>query len=443
MATSKQDRQGSRTVSDLESKTGQRFAKFLGLLDETRDHVDSVESGLKDEILKQSTSLRRDAERIVAEATKEMATNADVDKIYAQMEIMAGRVSIEAGNSDGVLATVFDKDGIWKSEFTQNGAVTSSIRFNFATRRFVFDGDIVVGQGLEDDITKITNETLETTTVVAKYLKLAGSININDRFIVDSSGNVTLPDNASISWTQVNNKPNNLATTDYVTSQGYQTSGQVESAITGKGYQTADQVTTITRNTVTTSYVNALKVKAGSVDAENITGTTITGKVLSGVTGDFSGTVTATYLKAVSGGNIAGWTIDDNSMMNGSLGAENSMWLCNTGTKTSASIGTGSGDGWCIAVGNQFGVKKTGVLYASNVDLSGKITAASGNIAGFTLGSDDNVTYMKSTKSGYGLGLYPAGIQLGNNGYTFFVVIYSNGGAQPVGGLTASGWKTI
>lgn len=398
----------------------------------------------------------------------------------------------------GTLTSIIDADGTWNMEFEQDDEVVSSIRFDLATRKFVFDGDIVVGDNLKGDITKITNETLETTNVIAKYLQLSGSININNRFIVDSEGNVTLPDNASITWSQVDNKPTNLATTDYVASQGYQTasqvttitndtiatttvtaknlkvkaanidgtltigqvpsnvatteyvtdrgyqtSSQVESAITSKGYQTADQVTTITRNTVTTSYVNALKVKAGSVDAENITGTTITGKVLSGVTGDFSGTVTATHLKAVSGGNIAGWTIDDNSMMNGSLGAENSMWLCNTGTKTSASIGTGSGDGWCIAVGNQFGVKKTGVLYASNADLSGKITAASGNIAGFTLGSDDNVTYMKSIKSGYGLALYPAGIPLGNNGYTFFVVIYSNGGAQPVGGLTASGWKTI
>jgi len=39
-------------------------------------------------------------------------------------------------------------------------------------------------------------------------------------------------------------------------------------------------ITTITKNTVTTTYVNALNVHAGSVDAENITGTYITGKTI-------------------------------------------------------------------------------------------------------------------------------------------------------------------
>ena len=42
----------------------------------------------------------------------------------------------------------------------------------------------------------------------------------------------------------------------------------------------ASYITTITKNTVTTTYVNALNVHAGSVDAENITGTYITGKTI-------------------------------------------------------------------------------------------------------------------------------------------------------------------
>lgn len=40
----------------------------------------------------------------------------------------------------------------------------------------------------------------------------------------------------------------------------------------------ASYITTITKDTVTTSYVNALNITAGSVAAENITGTSITGK---------------------------------------------------------------------------------------------------------------------------------------------------------------------
>ena len=44
------------------------------------------------------------------------------------------------------------------------------------------------------------------------------------------------------------------------------------------GYQNESQVTTITKNTITTEYIDALNITAGSVAAENITGTTITGK---------------------------------------------------------------------------------------------------------------------------------------------------------------------
>lgn len=62
---------------------------------------------------------------------------------------------------------------------------------------------------------------------------IGGSMNINNRFIVNSNGDVTLPSNTTISWSQINN---------------------------------ADSyVTTITQNTVTTAYVNALNVTANSV----------------------------------------------------------------------------------------------------------------------------------------------------------------------------------
>ena len=44
-----------------------------------------------------------------------------------------------------------------------------------------------------------------------------GDININNKFKVDSLGNVTLPDNATISWGQVTGTEN-IATTSQVTS---------------------------------------------------------------------------------------------------------------------------------------------------------------------------------------------------------------------------------
>lgn len=67
--------------------------------------------------------------------------------------------------------------------------------------------------------------------------------------------NVTMGENASISWNQVTEQPD---------------------------IPDDKHITQITKDTVTTEYVNALKVKAASVDAEDITGTTIKGKTITG-----------------------------------------------------------------------------------------------------------------------------------------------------------------
>lgn len=74
--STKQDRVAPRTASDLERKYnfGQRFSEILGLIDDTRKDVDATESGLRSEILDQSTSIRRDTEKIVFEASKTVET---------------------------------------------------------------------------------------------------------------------------------------------------------------------------------------------------------------------------------------------------------------------------------------------------------------------------------------------------------------------------------
>lgn len=125
-------------------------------------------------------------------------------------------------------------------------------------------------------------------------LALGGDNNVNGELVVyNANGSVagrwnkdglTLPDNTTIKWEQINNAQS--------------------------------IVTQITKNTVTTEYVNALKIKAGSVDAENITGTVIKGKQLKGgsisignnFSVDSNGNVIANSLKsnnaAITGGSI-------------------------------------------------------------------------------------------------------------------------------------------
>jgi hypothetical protein len=74
--STKQDRVAPRTVPDLERKYnwGRKFSEILGLIDDTRKDVEATESGLRSEITNQATSIRRDTEQIVMEATKTVET---------------------------------------------------------------------------------------------------------------------------------------------------------------------------------------------------------------------------------------------------------------------------------------------------------------------------------------------------------------------------------
>lgn len=93
---------------------------------------------------------------------------------------------------------------------------------------------------------------------------------------------------------------------------------------------------------------------------------------------------------------IAGWNVDDNSIRYGSLGGTGSMWLCRTGTTSSPSSYGQSGiagtdpskAGWCITVGNNFGVDKSGALFATGAKITGTVNAASGSIGGWTIIDD-------------------------------------------------------
>ena len=103
---------------------------------------------------------------------------------------------------------------------------------------------------------------------------------------------------------------------------------------------------------------------------------------------DNEGNVIAKKITVNSGtddpSSIAGWIVDNNSIRTGTLGSAGSMWLCRNGTTASATIGSYTGSGWCIGIGSSFGVLKNGNLYAKDVDLSGIVSATSGNIGGFT-----------------------------------------------------------
>jgi hypothetical protein len=95
----KQDRQGVRTVTDLERKYnfGKTFAELLGIANDARDKVDSVESQLRSEIQEQYTKISRDTEKIIMEALTRYVETSDYEEfqktVSSQFKIMADEIS--------------------------------------------------------------------------------------------------------------------------------------------------------------------------------------------------------------------------------------------------------------------------------------------------------------------------------------------------------------
>lgn len=116
---SKQDGVYTRTASDLERKYnfGKTFAETIGLVNDSRDHVDSVESSLHDRIIEQATTIGRDTEKIIFEALKTYALTSDVEafkaELESQIELTASNLSVDFSqysqqieDVDGTLKTV-------------------------------------------------------------------------------------------------------------------------------------------------------------------------------------------------------------------------------------------------------------------------------------------------------------------------------------------------
>lgn len=103
-------------------------------------------------------------------------------------------------------------------------------------------------------------------------------------------------------------------------------------------------------------------------------------------------------------GTIGGFNINTNALVNGTWGTDKSV-LMSTGTTENKAVGGSSAiSGWCFTAGSKFGVTTSGDLYASNVNISGKvtsdnITATSGSIGSFKL----NSTYLQSSDKTVGL----------------------------------------
>ena len=96
----KQDRQGVRTAPEIERKYnfGKKFSEMMGLIDESRDKVDSVESTLRNEIIEQSTSLTRNTEQIVMQAEQRLTNT--INEVDGKLTDIEKEVSLKLSADD-------------------------------------------------------------------------------------------------------------------------------------------------------------------------------------------------------------------------------------------------------------------------------------------------------------------------------------------------------
>ena len=150
--SAKQDGAFTRTPSQLEQKYqfGKTFAEMIGLINDTRDKVDSVESVLRSEIREQSTSLTRDTEQIIMSALEEYQKTEDAEKfrqtLEAELKVMADQISLnfEATSEqittvNGELQTVLE-DLQKHFDFSVNGL---TIRAGSGEMQLVLDNDVI------------------------------------------------------------------------------------------------------------------------------------------------------------------------------------------------------------------------------------------------------------------------------------------------------------
>lgn len=171
----RQDRIAPRTATDLERKYnfGKTFADMLGLINDSRDKVDEVESGLKDEIKEQSTTLSRTVEDITA--TVEKRTNDLSQKVEMKLNADGLEVEINKHLSNGVEQVVtstgykFGADGL---NIAKEGELMNNTLDH--TGMYVKRGD--------DEILTANDEGVNATNLHAKTYLIIGEDDGRCRF---------------------------------------------------------------------------------------------------------------------------------------------------------------------------------------------------------------------------------------------------------------------
>ena len=184
--SAKQDRAAPRTVADIERKDnfGKSFAEIMGIVEDTREEVDSVSSELKDKV--STTSLSRTTEEIVATATT-----------YTDDSISTFSNSVEAKITDKIFSIAI----------TQEELSDGLDQVKIKGKNYVFNSD---GLSISDPTEEMSN-LLDNTGM---YVKRSGT-----NILVANNDGVTATDLHAKTYLKVGSGDGRCRFEDYGTSR--------------------------------------------------------------------------------------------------------------------------------------------------------------------------------------------------------------------------------
>ena len=178
----KQDLAAARPAADIERKYsfGKKFSEILGLIDESRDKVDSVESKLRGEIKDTETTLYRDTEKIVAEAKEDITKTVgeEITEISNKVELKVDANAVNIAIERRMAMGVDQVETTTGYRFDHNGLNLSKTG-NEITNRLDNTGMYVQRYG--ENILAANNKGVEATNLHAKTYLIIGSGNGRSR----------------------------------------------------------------------------------------------------------------------------------------------------------------------------------------------------------------------------------------------------------------------
>lgn len=138
-------------------------------------------------------------------------------------------------------------------------------------------------------------------------------------------------------------------------------------------------------------------------------------------------------------GIIGGWNLDTNSFYSGYKDSSNNngyITLRSSGTFSRVIDGK-SRDSLQFAIGSNFGVTNSGVLYCSNAIISGQVTASKGDIGGWII--KDNELYHEYARGTEIVNDIVAGMRTGANATRIFYIEENNSSRTPLFSANGNG----